>query len=84
MPDNSNTSNQTGSQQTGNKRGVATTLAEEMMIGTEAAVMANFDFLSSEVEIVNKSGNYSLSADFLANSSYILEELAQFCLNFDR
>jgi len=51
VPDNSNTSNQTGSQQTGNKRGVATTLAEEMMIDTEAAVMANFDFLSSEVEV---------------------------------
>jgi hypothetical protein len=30
---------------------VATTLAEEMMIDTEAAVMANFDFLSSEVEV---------------------------------
>ena len=28
-------------------------LAEEMMIDTEAAVMANFDFLSSEVSIVS-------------------------------
>jgi hypothetical protein len=32
-----------------NRRVVATTLGEEMMIDTEAAVMANFDFLSSEV-----------------------------------
>ncbi len=31
------------------KRGVATTVAEEMLIDTEAAVMANFDFLTSEV-----------------------------------
>merc|ERR1711899_456754 len=55
VPDNSNaTTNQTGSQQVGGSnrsRGVATTLAEEMMIDTEAAVMANFDFLSSEVEV---------------------------------
>jgi len=55
VPDNSNAAaNQTGSQQVGGSnrsRGVATTLAEEMMIDTEAAVMANFDFLSSEVEV---------------------------------
>ena len=50
--------NQTGSQPANRGgsggqggRGVATTLAEEMMIDTEAAVMANFDFLSSEVEV---------------------------------
>lgn len=41
--DNSNS----GGQQ--NRRAVATTLAQEMMIDTEEAVMANFDFLSSEV-----------------------------------
>ena len=35
-------------QSAGNRRGVGSTLAEEMMIDTEAAVMANFDFLSSE------------------------------------
>ena len=53
VPDNSNAANQgPGGQQVGsNRRGVATTLAEEMMIDTEAAVMANFDFLSSEVEV---------------------------------
>jgi len=53
VPDNSNATNQgPGGQQGGsNRRGVATTLAEEMMIDTEAAVMANFDFLSSEVEV---------------------------------
>lgn len=43
--DNSNS----GGQQ--NRRAVATTLAQEMMIDTEEAVMANFDFLSSEVEV---------------------------------
>lgn len=48
VPDNSNT---TTGQAGSNRRGVATTLAEEMMIDTEAAVMANFDFLSSEVEV---------------------------------
>ncbi len=32
----------------GGKR-TTTTLAEEMMIDTEAAVMANFEFLASEV-----------------------------------
>ena len=42
-----NASSASGS--TANRRGVASTLAEEMMIDTEAAVMANFDFLSSEV-----------------------------------
>jgi len=60
VPDNSNNQvgNQTGSQPANRGgsggqggRGVATTLAEEMMIDTEAAVMANFDFLSSEVEV---------------------------------
>lgn len=35
----------------GANRRVATTLAEEMMMDTEAAVMANFDFLSSEGEV---------------------------------
>jgi len=44
-----NASSASGS--TANRRGVASTLAEEMMIDTEAAVMANFDFLSSEVEV---------------------------------
>ena len=34
-----------------NRRVAATTLAEEMMMDTEAAVMANFDFLSSEGEV---------------------------------
>ena len=33
----------------GKRIGVTTTLAEEMMIDTEAAVMANFEFLASEV-----------------------------------
>lgn len=33
------------------RRGVVTTLAEEMMIDNEAAVMANFEFLASEVEV---------------------------------
>ena len=44
-----NDNNATASGSTVNRRGVASTLAEEMMIDTEAAVMANFDFLSSEV-----------------------------------
>jgi len=46
-----NDNNATASGSTVNRRGVASTLAEEMMIDTEAAVMANFDFLSSEVEV---------------------------------
>jgi len=33
-----------------NRRGVATTIAEEMLIDTEAAVMSNFDFLTSEAD----------------------------------
>lgn len=45
--DNSSASSSGG--QGSNRRGVATTLAEEMMIDTEDAVLANFDFLSSEV-----------------------------------
>jgi len=32
-----------------NRRGCTTTLAEEMMIDNEVAVMANFEFLASEV-----------------------------------
>lgn len=49
---NNSSSGQDNTGQTSNtRRGVATTLAEEMMIDTEAAVMANFDFLSSEVEV---------------------------------
>ena len=35
----------------GKRMGVSTTLAEEMMIDTEAAVMANFEFLASEVSL---------------------------------
>lgn len=35
----------------GGKR-TTTTLAEEMMIDTEAAVMANFEFLASEVRLL--------------------------------
>ena len=42
----------------GGKR-TTTTLAEEMMIDTEAAVMANFEFLASEVRFFNLlSTNY--------------------------
>merc|ERR1719220_1596694 len=42
-----------GSGSGGGKRSApnSSALAEEMMIDTEAAVMANFDFLSSEVEV---------------------------------
>ena len=41
----------TGDGGSGGKRAASNSsgLAEEMMIDTEAAVMANFDFLSSEV-----------------------------------
>lgn len=46
-----NDNNSTASGSAANRRGVGSTLAEEMMIDTEAAVMANFDFLSSEVEV---------------------------------
>ena len=48
VPDNNAGSAGAGS---GANRRVATTLAEEMMMDTEAAVMANFDFLSSEGEV---------------------------------
>ena len=34
-------------------RGLATTLAEEMLMDSEAAVMANFEFLSQEVGIID-------------------------------
>ena len=48
--DNNSVTHATSSgQSAANRRGVGSTLAEEMMIDTEAAVMANFDFLSSEV-----------------------------------
>ena len=48
---NSNTARRPENAGNGRKGGVAPTLAEEMLIDTEAAVMANFDFLSSEAEV---------------------------------
>lgn len=41
--------NENNSSGGGKRGGGPTTLAEEMMIDTEAAVMANFEFLASEV-----------------------------------
>jgi hypothetical protein len=55
----------------GKRIGVTTTLAEEMMIDTEAAVMANFEFLASEVrpgvDFVKKTFNFFKHGMYVQN-----------------
>lgn len=67
--DNSNS----GGQQ--NRRAVATTLAQEMMIDTEEAVMANFDFLSSEVFKVYFNLCLPLICGHLQNQNLLIRKM---------
>ena len=60
----------------GGKR-TTTTLAEEMMIDTEAAVMANFEFLASEVRFFNL-----LSTNYLMISYTVQHEFRFLNFNF--